>query len=291
MAWHGSLDLSYRIDHATGTPSCVVADRHDGPLRVLAALYPEGPSVCHSVIVHPPGGVAGGDRLDLTLTLGAQAHALLTTPGATRFYRSAGEPAAQSVRAQVGESARLEWLPLETLVYPAALAESRCVFELAAGAEMIGREIIALGLPAAGQDFDRGRFTQHIELPGVWLERGTLDAHDHDLLDSPLGLAGRRVMATLWFSAGLAIEPKRRAALLEAARTTPSDPAGATATEAVSHDTSVTHGSTSPDERLVVMRVLAWRVEPAVDLLNRVWVQWRRLAWDLPACPPRVWRT
>lgn len=291
MAWHGTLNLTYRIDLGSGTPRCLVADRHDGPLRVLAALRPEGPSVCHSVIVHPPGGIAGGDRLDLQLTLDDRAHALLTTPGATRFYRSAGEPATQSVQARLAEGARLEWLPLETLVYPGALAESRSSFELAQGAEMIGREIVALGLPAAGQHFDRGSFTQHLELPGVWLERGTLDAKDRTLLDSALGLGRRRVLATLWFSAGSAIRPQRRDALLDAARAEARHDGTAPLVDPAGNAVSTTHGSTSPHERLVVLRVLAWRVEPAVDLLNRVWAQWRQLAWDLPACAPRVWQT
>jgi urease accessory protein len=291
MAWHGTLNLTYRIDRSSGTPRCLVADHHDGPLRVLAALRPEGLLICHSVIVHPPGGIAGGDRLDLRLTLGDGAHALLTTPGATRFYRSAGESATQSVQARLADGARLEWLPLETLVYPGALAESRASFELAPGAEMIGREIVALGLPTAGQHFHRGSFTQHLELPGVWLERGTLDAKDRTLLDSPLGLGRRRVLATLWFSAGSPIGPQRREALLDAARSE-SGPDGPVPLPYPADDlASTVHGSTSPHERLVVLRVLAWRVEPAMELLNRVWAQWRQLAWNLPACAPRVWQT
>ena len=291
MAWCGTLNLTYRMDHGSGTARCLVADHHDGPLRVLAVLRPEGPSVCHSVIVHPPGGIAGGDRLDLRLKLDDRAHALLTTPGATRFYRSAGEPAVQSVRARLADGARLEWLPLETLVYPGALAESRASFELAEGAEMIGREIVALGLPAAGEHFDRGSFTQHLELPGVWLERGTLDAKDRTLLDSPLGLGRRRVLATLWFSAGSAIRPQRRDALLDAARTESRHDGPAPPAQPTEDLASTAHGSTSPHERLVVVRVLAWRVEPAVELLNRIWAQWRQVAWDLPACVPRVWQT
>ena len=281
MAWHGTLELRYRIDDSSGAPRCIVADRHDGPLRVLAALYPESPSVCHSVLVHPPGGLAGGDRLDLSLALAARAHALITTPGATRFYRSAGEPAAQNVRAQLADGARLEWLPLETLVYSAALAESHSVFELAPGAEMIGREVVALGLPAAALAFERGHFIQHLELPGVWLERGRIDALDRALFDSPLGLAGRCVLATQWFAAGSAMASPWRQALLDAAR-------GALR---VADDAVLIHGSTSPHDRVVVLRALAQRVEPAMGLLNQVWAAWRALAWELAPCPPRVWRS
>ena len=56
MTWHAQLDLRYSCK---GVRS-VVQHRHEGPLRVLKALYPEGAHVCHSVLVHPPGGIAGG---------------------------------------------------------------------------------------------------------------------------------------------------------------------------------------------------------------------------------------
>jgi urease accessory protein len=93
MAWHGALTLAYRRDELRGAPRTVLHDRHDGPLRVLASLYPEGDSICHNVLVHPPGGLVAGDALTIDVTLGTDAHALITTPGATRFYRSTGAPA------------------------------------------------------------------------------------------------------------------------------------------------------------------------------------------------------
>jgi urease accessory protein len=276
MGWHGHLQIHYRRDGA----HTQALDRHDGPLRVLQRLYPEGPSVCHHVLVHPPGGIVGGDRLDLALTLGEGSHALLTTPGATRFYRSAGDDALQTLDAHLAPGARLEWLPLETLAYSGCLAENRLRFELAPGAELIGWDLLALGLPAADAAFERGRFTQRIELPGRWLERGVVDAQDHRLLDSPLGWAGHRVMGTLWFAAGSAIADGRREALADAAREL-----GAV------HTLARSAGVTSPDAQVIVLRVLAPRVEPAMGLLTQVWARWRTEAWGLAPCPPRVWRT
>src|SRR5262249_46992016 len=113
MSWHATLQLALQRDGAR----CVSHVRHEGPLRVLKTLYPEGDAIAHRVTVHPPGGIVGGDRLDITLDLQAHAHAVLTTPGATRFYRSDGAPAAQQVRATLADGARLEWLPLETLAH------------------------------------------------------------------------------------------------------------------------------------------------------------------------------
>lgn len=274
--WHASLQIDYRREGER----TVSLDRHDGPLRVLQPLHPEGAGVRHHVLVHPPGGIVGGDTLALRLGLAAGSHALLTTPGATRFYRSAGPLARQTVDATLAEAARLEWLPLETLAYTGCEAENRMRFELAPGAEMIGWDVLALGLPAAGAAFEQGRIVQHVELPGRWLERGRVDAQDRRLLDSPLGWAGRRVLATLWFAAGAPIADARREALLEAARET----AGA-------HALAPTAGATAPQPQVVVLRALAPGVEPAMALLVQVWARWRALAWSLAPCPPRVWRT
>ena len=177
--WRAHLALHYTRDGER----TIALDRHEGPLRVLQRLYPEGPGICHHVIVHPPGGIVGGDELHVDVRVDAGAHALLTTPGATRFYRSAGARALQQVRLQVGADARLEWLPLETLVYDGALARNRQCFVLGDGAEMIGWDLLALGLPAAGEDFDRGSFAQHLEMPGVWLEHGTI--HGSGITNEP----------------------------------------------------------------------------------------------------------
>jgi len=275
MSWLGTLDLHYRRDERGATTAL---DRHEGPLRVLQRLYSEGPQVCHHVLVHPPGGIVGGDLLQIEARLEQGSHALITTPGATRFYRSSGALASQSLRARLAPGSRLEWLPLESIAYDGALAENRMRFELAPGAEMMGWDLLALGLPAAGQPFARGSFIQHLELPGRWLERGRIAANDLALLDSPLGLAGHRVMATLWFAAGEALPNARRERLLEVAR------------ELCGAD-SLAAGCTSPEPGVVLLRALAHRVEPALDLLKRVRGAWREEAWAMAAAAPRVWST
>ncbi len=280
MSWRGSLRLDYRRDPHSSVPRTVVHDRHDGPLRVLASLYPEAPAVCHNVLVHPPGGIVGGDELAIDAQLAEGAHALVTTAGATRYYRSTGAPAMQTVHARLGTGTRLEWLPLETIAYSGCIAENRLRFTLAAGAEMIGWDVLALGLPTSQQPFERGVFTQSIELPGRWLERGVIDARDTRLLDSPLGWAGQRVMGTLWFASGGALPAERRDTLLDAAR-------GVVDT----HPLRPTAGATALPEGVIVLRALAPRVEPLMSLFTAVWGEWRRVAWQLAACTPRVWRT
>lgn len=275
MGWHGHLHLQYTRDGER----TVALDRHHGPLRVLQRLYPEGEAICHHVLVHPPGGIVGGDVLDITIEQAAGTHALITTPSATRFYRSAGEVARQNLVARVAPGARLEWLPLETIAYRGCLAENQLRFELAPGALMLGWEMLALGLPAADEAFTRGRITQHLELPGTWLERGTLAAEDTQLLDSPLGLGGQRVLGTLWAAGGEALPPALRQALLDAAR------------EVMAvHPLNAGAGATSPGPAVVVSRALAPRVEPLFELWRGIRARWRSLLWQLDEASPRIWR-
>ncbi len=133
MTWHAELQLKHSLED----PRCLAHQRHEGPL-ILQSLYPEGEAICHNVLVHPPGGLVGGDTLDLTVYVGPGAHGLLTTPGATRFSRSSGEPARQQVHAHVQAGARLARLPLEALAYKQCRAESGAVFTLAPGAAHLG---------------------------------------------------------------------------------------------------------------------------------------------------------
>jgi urease accessory protein len=285
MSWLGHLHLDYRLDqHDPAAPPRTIAhDRHSGPLRVLQRLYPEGDAICHHVLVHPPGGIVGGDVLRITGQLASGSHALITTPGATRFYRSAGDEALQDVDLRVDAGARLEWLPLETIAYDGCRAHNRLNFRLAAGAEMMGWDILALGLPAARAPWCSGSFQQHVEIQDIWLDRAHILASDAVLLNSGPGWAGHGVLASLWFAAGTPLPDERRQALLDTARS--HTPVNGIFTH------SLAGGVTAPRDSLVVVRLLAARVEFAQLALRQIWQAWRALAWSLPRHEPRIWGT
>ena len=267
-----------KLDYTCANQRTVAKFEHEGPLRVLQSLYPEGDAVCHNVLVHPPSGLVGGDVLDMQLHLGDHSHALLTTPGATRFYRSEHGLATQQVKAYVGDSARLEWLPLETIAYNGCHGLNHAVFDLAPTAEMMAWDITALGLPSANLPFERGQLQQHLEVSGVWLERGLMDAQDMRLMNGPLGLARYRCMATLVFACGTDLTRERRDLALSLARELIE----------VAH-AGVVAGVTSPHPRIVVLRTLSPLVEPAQTLLRGVWAAWRRGMWSMSDVPPRIW--
>jgi urease accessory protein len=224
--------------------------------------------------------MVGGNTLEIGLQLGEASHAVITSPGAARFDRSTGERAAQTVHARPERGARLEWLPLETIACSGCEGENALHFELADGAEALGWDVLALGLPAAGQAFDRGHYRQRIELAGRRLEQGTMAADDRMLLASPLGLAGHRVLGTLWLMAGHALPEKRREALLDAARAACGE-----------HELARSAGATSPNEAVVLLRALAPRVEPLMALFKDVRKRWCSVAWGLDPVLPRIWTT
>lgn len=275
MPWQAELDLHYQRAGERTT----LQHHHNGPLRILKSLYPEGGAICHNVVVHPPGGLVGGDTLDIAVRVDSGAHGLLSTPGATRFYRSQGPEAAQRVRLMLAPDARLEWVPLETIAYPDCRARNTLEMALAPGAECLGWDVCALGLPAADEPFTRGELLQEVQWPGVWLERARMAAHDLRLLDGPVGLAGRRALGTLWLASGTPRDGAQRDALLDAAREALATASG-----------EVLAGATSPEPRLIVVRGLAPRVEPLMAAFQALWARLRALAWRLDTTPPRVWR-
>jgi urease accessory protein len=143
---------------------------------------------------------------------------------------------------------------------------------------MMAWDITALGLPNADLPFEIGQLQQHLEVKGVWLERGLLDAQDHRLMNGPLGLAKHRCMATLVLASGVDFTRERRDLALSLAR------------ECMNGlPTDLHAGVTSPHARVVVLRTLSPLVEPAQQLLRKVWATWRKALWQMGEQPPRIW--
>lgn len=280
VRWPARLALQATLQGGVTRVQC----QHEGPLRLLKTLHPEGPGIAHAVLVHPPGGLVGGDRLDISLDVQAGAHLLVTTPAATRFYRSHAGAAVQSVQGRVEAGARLEWLPQETLAYDGCDGRNELRLQLAPGASLLAGEVLGLGLPAAGKPFRRGRLLQHLELSGLWLDRGWLDAADTALMDGPCGLAGQRVLGTLLYAQ---TQPLVNAeALLEGSR----EQLGIQGALAAPARAGVTR-LVRPAGDLLLARAVGDDLEEVALALRRVRAFWRERLWGLPASDPRIWST
>jgi urease accessory protein len=196
--WHARLELGIA---RRGDASVAVHRRHVGPLRVQKPLYPEGSDVAHLLVVHPPAGIAGGDRLEIEVDVREGANALVTTPGATKWYRTDGARATQDVTLSVSRDACLEWLPQENIVFDGADVETKTTIACEPGARCIGWDVVVLGRLAAGERFLHGAVRQDLTLSCdgrvLWRERARI-AGDDALLHSQVGWNGRRVAGTMW---------------------------------------------------------------------------------------------
>ncbi len=212
-AWQASLRLRFAHD---GGATRLVECEHRGPLRVQKALYPEGARICHAIMIHPPAGVVGGDRLAIDASAGPDAHAFLTSPGAAKWYRANGKLSVQDVRLAVGAGAALEWMPQETIFFDDARVRLTHQVELAADASYIGAEILCFGRRASGERFASGAVAQRTQVRRggklVWWEQGVLHGGS-PAMGSVLGLDGASVCATL-----IGVGKPLPAALLDAIR-------------------------------------------------------------------------
>ena len=274
-AWHAELHLGFT---RTGERTVLRDKRHSGPLRVQKALYPEGEGVCQAIVLHPPSGIAGGDHLRISATVGAGAHAQLTTPGAGKWYRSGGPEASQRIELTVEEGAALEWLPQESIVFDGARARMETRVRLAADSRFIGWDILCLGRAAAGERFAHGRFDLLCRVERgagpLWLERGGFDGAD-PMLASPAGWAGHGVGGTLL--GAFPDLPRQAAGLLEALR-------------AIVPCDGASHGITALPGVLVA-RYLGDNSEAARLWFARLWQTLRPACCGRPAVPPRIWNT
>jgi urease accessory protein len=270
--WEARLRLEY--ERRDGQ-SLLTARRHEGPLRVQKPLYPEGDGTCHTIVVHPPGGIADGDRLELDLSLREGARALLTTPGATKWYRATVAGARQELRFDIEPGAMLEWLPQESIVFDGARAEMTTRVRLHGDALYLGWEILCLGRQAAGERFSRGRVRLKAEIwregLRLWNEFALLHGDDPQL-ESPVGCAGHPVCATMLL-AGTTIDAELLTRLRQ-----------------VTVGDGIRGGITTLPGVLVA-RCLAPYAEPARQYFTALWGLLRPAVSDRAALAPRIWST
>ena len=270
--WEATLQLAFQ---RRGERSVLARRSSFGPLAIQKALYPEGDRVCHAILLHPPGGIAGGDRLEISIEVETGAHALLTTPGATKWYRTAGAQASQRVGISVGRNAICEWMPQENIFFDSAHAQNALTVDLHEGAVFCGWDVVCLGRTASGERFRAGQIRQHLRVTRgakpLFEELGTLEGGSA-LLDSPVGMAGYPICAT-FIMAGVAAD-RDGLNLCRAAA-----PAG-----------DCKWGVSAMGE-VVIARCLTFTAEAAREYFLKMWEHLRPRYAQMPARVPRIWAT
>lgn len=249
--------------------------RHLGPLVVQRPFYPENDGTCHVYLLHPPGGVAGGDYLDMRFTISCGGRVLMTTPGATKFYCSEHGQSSQSVTINVARSAVCEYLPQEAIVFDGANATIDLRVNLEGDATYVGWDFVCLGRPAADELFKSGRLKQRTEIMQdgrpIWHERIQL-LGGSPAMAARYALAGHSTWGTMVYAGPLG------------------DDAAEHVRAAIGADGHGTF-SVSQLERVVVCRYLGPRVSVGKALFARAWDALRNSCQGKPASSPRIWAT
>jgi urease accessory protein len=268
--WHAALQLAFE---RRGAGTVLVRERHCGPLLVQKTLHPEGADPCHAIVLHPPGGIAAGDQLSLEAAVGPGAQALLTTPGATKWYRSTGAAAGSATRLSLADGAVLEYLPREAIVFNGANASVQLEMDLGTDARLIGWDLWCLGRTASGEAFRCGRLGLVTRLRRTgrlcWEERGSLHGGSA-LLGAQAGFAGEPVFATL-FAAG----PEAPRALVDECRAVPLEGSG--------------QGAVTQLPDVLLARYLGPSTEQALAWLTALWSLLRPVYAGREAVRPRIW--
>jgi len=268
--WRARLLLTYRKrDEKT-----VLAGReHYGPLTVQKPFYPEA-DVCHTYLLHPPGGIAPGDHLSLNIVLEDAAEVLVTTPAAGKFYRCDHRGSSLQQHIHLARGSALEWLPQESIAFNNCSAEVLTRVELADTARFFGWDMVCLGRPASGEAFTGGNFRQRFELwregRPLLLER-SLYSGGADALQKPWGLNGHTVAGTL--IANYADE-----SALQAARMVCEKGGGALSAATLVED-------------FLVCRCLADSAETVRNGFIELWSALRPLLFGREGTVPRIWNT
>ncbi len=269
QGWLASLELQLQ---AINGKTCLLPQARIGPLTVQRPFYPEG-DVCHVYVLHPPGGVVGGDQINLHVNVLPDAHGLITTPGASKYYRSAGDTACLQQKFHVSANATLEFLPQESIYFPATQLSAKFLVELDAEAKFVGWEVHSFGLPANNEKFDAGKVVlgTELRLAGKLLlhDKLTIDAYEMNRLS---GLRGYPVYGNfVVYSSAI------NSSLLTSLQSITAGQGNC--------------GVSRVEDDLIVARYLGDSSEAAHRYFRQLWKIIRPLALGLDACEPRIWNT
>jgi urease accessory protein len=275
VGWQAAIDLGFAAD---GGATHLARRAHRGPLVVQRPFKPEGPGVCHVYLLHPPGGLVGGDELTVDVGVAADAHALVTTPAAGKVYRTNGAGVRQTQRLRVAAGGALEWLPQETILFDDARATFATRVDLEVGARFIGIDAVCFGRPAGNAPFARGTYRQAFEIfrngrPLV-IDRSRYDGADA-AATARWGLGGAHVLASLTAA------PAPHADAANAAREL----------AAAAPDGDIAGVTVIGDDDALVARYLGANAERARAFLHDAWRLVRPSLLGRAAVPPRVWAT
>jgi urease accessory protein len=166
-------------------------------------LFPglRGSGIEEAVLVNTAGGIAGGDRLECAVLALPDSSVAVTSQAAERIYRALSEPARITTELKVEATAKLAWLPQETIVFNGAALHRETRVEISSGAQLLALEWLVLGRAAHAEEVVRGYINDrwHVSQDGrlIWADCFRVTDPMFARLRSPALLGDCKTIATL----------------------------------------------------------------------------------------------
>ncbi|MGN1356486.1 MAG: urease accessory protein UreD [Succinivibrionaceae bacterium] len=271
--WHADLNLEFARKKDSSGQTLLTNYQHSGPLLVQKPFYPE-PEVCHVYLLHPPGGIAGCDRLQCTVHLQPEAQVLLTTPGATKFYRTQGQTSEFRQCFYVDQNATLEYLPQGNIFYQGTNTLVHTHIYLTSNARFIYRDFAVIGQPLKNDNFANSSCSVktwvYIDKRLVFMDANTIKGQED--VDAVAALHSHPYLGTM-ISNSVSEETLKK--IKETAGT-------------VSKNTLV---GVSQLPKILVIRYLSNDNEEIDANMLQIWKILRPSLMHRPAVIPRIWQT
>jgi urease accessory protein len=261
------LELRYGQDRTHLVPI-----KRYGPLTVQRPFYPEQ-ACCHVYMLHPPGGIVGGDRLDLQVACKETTYALITTPGAAKYYFSAADTAHVTQQFYVASDAELEFLPQENIYFPGAQVRSNTSINIESGGRVMLWEKHCFGRPSIKERFCTGNLYSKIQLRSegklLFSETQRVNAEE---LQRTSGMRNYPVMGS-FIIYGIDLE---KSVLRDLQKIKPGNGLA---------------GISQPQPLLLICRYLGDSTSDVDAYFIGLWERLRPLLLEREACYPRIWKT
>jgi len=269
-SWPASLDIEFCVRSGKTVPSSV---KHFGPLRVQRPFYPEKDKTCHLYLLHPPGGVVGGDVLNISVAANEKSKSLITTPGATKIYRSNVDSNIQQLLS-LEKEATVEWMPQETILFNNARTVINTDVHISAGSQLFFWDILCLGLPVNSEKFTSGCCRQSLKVfrdkKPVLIENNHFEGSS-DLMSASWGMRGFYVNAVSVMTVG-------NSDIVEQIRS-------------ATNSQKECLFALTEKQGLVICRYMGDSVEEAKQLFQEAWRLWRNSECKKEVVAPRIWGT
>jgi len=270
----------YARPHGVGQQTRMGKTAHFGPLRVQRPFYPEGSDLMHLYLLHPPGGLVGGDQLSIQAHAKEGAKILMTTPSAGKLYRNESDmQQGQEVTITIADDCAVEYLPQENIFFNGAKGTLNTRVNIQGNGLFIGWEITCLGRPEAHAYFNEGRLKQSLLVyqddQPLFLDRLILNADD-GVMQSHVGLQKKQAFATCIINRELSAHNYDQLVALQ---------------EQLNNQTQTEYLAVTQKPGVLIIRVLGDRAEPIRYMLEKVWALLRPVVYDRKSCIPRIWNT